>query len=64
MYSTQAISNIAELLKEAHGVCLALCVCDNQKFNLIVNAYRQGEITLEIAAQEALSTIIKQPKIQ
>ncbi|MDF9399178.1 hypothetical protein [Vibrio sp. 1180_3] len=62
MYSTQAIENIRKSLQDNNGVNLAFCVCDNQKFNSIVLAYRNNEISLESATQKALSTIIEQPK--
>lgn len=58
MYSTQAIENISKSLQENNGINLAFCVCDNQRFNSIVLAYRNNEISLESATQKALSTII------
>ncbi|QFT13370.1 hypothetical protein FIV04_25805 (plasmid) [Vibrio sp. THAF190c] len=63
MYSTQAIEDIKNSLYETSGVNLAFCVCDNQKFNSIVRAYRNNEISLEIATNQALSTIIVQPDV-
>lgn len=64
MYSTQAIEDIRKSLLETNGVNLAFCVCDNEKLNSIILAYRHGDISLENAAKQALSTIIEQPQKQ
>lgn len=61
MYSTQAIEDIAKFIRDNNGVNLAFCVCDNQKFNAIVRKYRHGDISLENAATQTLSTIVEQP---
>lgn len=63
MYSTQAIADINNYLKENNDVNLAFCVCDNQKLNKIIRAYRHNEISLENAAAQTLTTIIEQPQI-
>lgn len=44
------------------GLIWLSVVCDNQKFNSIVLAYRNNEISLESATKQALSTIIEQPE--
>jgi len=64
MYSTQAIEDIRKSLQTINGINLTYCVCDNQKFNAIVQAYRHGEISLESATKQAMSTIIEQPEIK
>ncbi|MGD8116931.1 hypothetical protein [Vibrio sp. TRT 29B02] len=64
MYSTQAVENIRRSLLETNGVNLAFCVCDNKKLDSIILAYRHGDISLENAAKQALSTIIEQFHVQ
>jgi hypothetical protein len=60
----QQNQNIRKSLQAINGINLTYCVCDNQKFNVIVRAYRHGEISLESATTQAMSTIIEQPKNQ
>ncbi|GIB00137.1 hypothetical protein D6U78_10930 [Vibrio cholerae] len=59
MYITQAINNINRSLMETKGINLTYCVCDNEKFNTIVFAYRTRKITLDEATVQIVSTIIE-----
>ncbi|USD58829.1 hypothetical protein J4N45_09840 [Vibrio sp. SCSIO 43140] len=63
MRSTEAISHIASLMNSKYEINLAFCVCDNHKFNAVVKAYRNGEVSLDTATALALETIVEQPSI-
>ena len=57
MYNTQVITEISDAIKAKSNISLAFCVCDNQAFNRIIKAYRNGDISLDSAVEQVLSTI-------
>ncbi|MCF6454592.1 hypothetical protein L1076_23700 [Vibrio sp. MMG022] len=57
MHSSQAIAEINSVLKAKSNVNLAFCICDNQKLNRVIKAYRYGDISLDSAAEQALTTV-------
>ncbi len=57
MYNTQVITEISDAMKAKSNINLAFCICDNQAFNRIIKAYRNGDISLESAVEQALLTI-------
>ena len=62
MHSTQAIAEISSAIKSKHNINLAFCICDNQRLNRIIKAYRYGDISLDSATEQVLP-IIKESNV-